>query len=133
MGKSPRRKKKDRVSRAGSPTKFSDLINVDPMLHRAVARGMYYDEMVNIVPAGKGSPKKIKHGGMNLFTAKGQPDLTTEVYVDEDGNVMTCLPKGYSPPRKSNWGPIDYELGESPTTIKNSDYAKRTYDVQREF
>ena len=124
-----RRKKKDRVSRPASPTKFTDLTNADPMLHRAVARGMYYDEMVNVVPPGKGSPKKIRHGGMNLFTAKGQPDLTTEVIIDEDGNVSTALPVRYSPPRKSNWGPIDFELGESPSTIKNNDYRRKTEGV----
>ena len=59
--------------RPGSPLKV-DMVN-DPLINRAVARGMYYDEMVNVVRPG--SPKKnVRYGGMNLFTSKGMPDVS---------------------------------------------------------
>ena len=59
--------------RLGSPLKM-DMVN-DPFINRAVARGMYYDEMVNVVRPG--SPKKnVRYGGMNLFTSKGIPDVS---------------------------------------------------------
>ena len=66
--------KSPRKVRPTSPSKIAQLgyDNFSQDYHKAFAREVYYDEMVNIVgPGKKGSPKKIKHGGMNLFTAKG--------------------------------------------------------------
>lgn len=66
--------KSPRKARPSSPSKIAQLgyDNYSQDFHKAYAREVYYDEMVNVVrPGTKGSPKKIKHGGMNLFTAKG--------------------------------------------------------------
>ena len=115
--------------RPGSPLK-TDLVN-DPLLNRAVARGMYYDEMVNVVRPG--SPKKnVRYGGMNLFTSKGIPELSQTLIVDNDGHASMHMPV-YSSPRKNTWGVIDFELGDSPSTIKDKNMRKKTEAVQREF
>lgn len=90
--------------------------------------------MVNIVaPGKKGSPRKIKHGGMNLFTAKGQKGLrnaNTSYVVDEAGNVED-ISNSYTSKLTQKWGRL--QLGDEGTGIKNENLREATEDVQRQF
>ena len=131
-------KKSPKKMRPSSPSKIAQLgyDHFSPEYHRAFAREVYYDEMVNIVrPTGKGSPKKqIKHGGMNLFTAKGQkglrPNAKSTFLVDEAGNVGE-LPKSYTSALTQKWGVL--QLGDDGTSIRDKDLREATEDVQRQF
>ena len=82
----------------------------DENLHRAVARGMYYDEVVNVVSGGRNSPNKVKRGGMNYFLpgkmnehATGFNTSIVGMIKDDDyGNIES--PSRYYSPRKAAWG-----------------------------
>lgn len=121
-----------RKYRPSSPSKIAyDGYSED--YHKAFAREVYYDEMVNIVrPGKKGSPKKIKHGGMNLFTAVGQkglrPKETSTYIVDEAGNAAE-IPQTHTAKLTQKWGLL--QLGDDGTSIRDKDLREATEDVQR--
>ena len=73
---SPKRKRVK--SPLKSPRKISHLTALateNENVHRAVARGMYYDEVVNVVGGGRKSP--VKRGGMNYFLPSGVKSEST--------------------------------------------------------
>lgn len=120
-----------RKSRPSSPSKIQQL-GLDPYssdYHKAFAREMYYDQMVNIVRPGKGSPKKIRHGGMNLFAAKGQSLRrgANNITVDD---VITG-PSTYTTRLSEKWGVL--QLGDGATGIRDKNLREATEDVQRQF
>lgn len=152
-GTTPKRKKrvayspaKGLVNRPKSPAKSPrklagqyaiSSINLpgDENLHRAVARGMYYDEVVNVVGGGRNSPNKVKRGGMNYFLpSKINIPMSTSItglVKDESGDVgLIESPSRYYSPRKAAWGTIDFDLSSVGTEgISTNILRKKTEDV----